>query len=217
VTAAREPGLGARIIAGTGGALLTALMRTVRWEIIGHEHYLSVADRPCVFLLWHGRLIPCSYRHRHEGLGTLISQHRDGDYIARMVERWWGFQPIRGSSSRGGSRALREIVRTLRGGTSIAITPDGPRGPRQKMKPGPVLAARLAGTPILPASAGATSAWWFGSWDRFMVPRPFSRIRLVYGEPVSIARDADDAEVQRVTDLLEDRLNALTRRADERD
>jgi lysophospholipid acyltransferase (LPLAT)-like uncharacterized protein len=205
----------ARLIGGAGGALLTSLLRTARWEVLGSENFLSKDGKACVYVLWHGRLLPCSFYHRNRGLATLISKHRDGDYIADVVERWWGFEAIRGSSSRGGSSALRQIVRTLRRGTSVAITPDGPRGPRQKMKTGPVIAAQLAGVPLVPVSAGTATAWWVGGWDRFMIPKPFSRIRLIFGDPIEIGRDADAAEIERVSALVEERLNSLTVAADE--
>lgn len=199
-------------MSGLGGGTLTALMKTVRWSISGREHYDEWwgARRPAVFVLWHGRLLPCSFYHRGEGLATLISQHQDGDYIAGIVEAWWGFDAIRGSSTRGGSAALRQIVRKLKSGTAVAITPDGPQGPRQKMKTGPLLAAQLAGVPIIPVSAGGGPAWWVGGWDRFLIPRPFSRIRLLYGEPVYVPRDSTAEELDRQAMELENRLNALT-------
>jgi lysophospholipid acyltransferase (LPLAT)-like uncharacterized protein len=207
--------LKARAVVGAGGALLTSLMRSTRWEVEGAERFEALTGKPCVYVLWHGRLLPCSYYHRTRGLATLISQHRDGDYIAGVVERWWGFHAIRGSSSRGGTSALREIVRTLRRGTAVAITPDGPRGPRQKMKTGPLLAAQLAGVPLMPVSAGSRSAWWLGGWDRFLIPKPFSRIRLLYGEPVTVPREAGEREVEAIAAHLEEELNQLTRRADD--
>jgi lysophospholipid acyltransferase (LPLAT)-like uncharacterized protein len=213
---ATPPSLRLRAVSGVGGGLLTGLMRSTRFEVVGGREYYDAlwgAGRPVVFVLWHGRLLPCSYFHRHEGLATLISQHRDGDYIARVVEGW-GFETIRGSSSRGGSAALRRIVRTLRGGKAMAITPDGPRGPRQKMKPGSLLAAQLAGVPVVPVTAGTDRAWWLGGWDRFLVPKPFSRIRLVYGEPIEVPRGADEVELDRLAGEVEDRLNALTRWVD---
>lgn len=208
--------LKSRAITTVGGAFLTAMLRTARWEIRGGENYIAAPDGTCVYVLWHGRLLPCSFYHRHHGLATLISQHRDGDHIAGVVERWWGFSAIRGSSSRGGTSAIREIVRTLRRGQSVAITPDGPRGPRQKMKPGPLIAAQLAGVPVIPVSAGASSGWWITGWDRFLIPKPFSRIRLIYGDPVSVPRDADELEIERLAAHLEERLNSLTVLADER-
>jgi lysophospholipid acyltransferase (LPLAT)-like uncharacterized protein len=130
------------------------------------------------------------------------------------VEKW-GFQVLRGSSSRGGTKALRQMVRLLRGGTPIAVTPDGPRGPRQEMKLGPLLAAQMAGVPVIPVSAGTDRAWWFEGWDRFMVPKPFSRIRLKYGEPVRIPPDADQAEVERIAAELQAALNRLTADVDD--
>jgi lysophospholipid acyltransferase (LPLAT)-like uncharacterized protein len=208
---APEVPLKARMISSLGGGLITGLMRTTRFEIengVIHEEWLR-PRRAAMYLLWHGRLLPCSYHHRNHGLATLISLHRDGDYISGVVEKW-GFQVLRGSSSRGGTKALRQMVRLLRGGTPIAVTPDGPRGPRQEMKLGPLLAAQMAGVPVIPVSAGTDRAWWFEGWDRFMVPKPFSRIRLKYGEPVRIPPDADQAEVERTAVELQAALNRLT-------
>jgi lysophospholipid acyltransferase (LPLAT)-like uncharacterized protein len=213
---APETPLKARLISSLGGGLITGLMRTTRFEIengVIHEEWLR-PRRAAMYLLWHGRLLPCSYHHRNHGLATLISLHRDGDYISGVVEKW-GFQVLRGSSSRGGTKALRQMVRLLRGGTPIAVTPDGPRGPRQEMKPGPLLAAQMAGVPVIPVSAGTDRAWWFEGWDRFMVPKPFSRIRLKYGEPVRIPPDADQAEVERIAAELQAALNRLTADVDD--
>lgn len=203
-------------ISRLGGGALTALMRSTRGEYLDRRAWdeWGGAGKPVIYALWHGRLLPLSFYHRHRGLATLISRHRDGDYIAGVVERWWGFHAIRGSSSRGGASALREIVRTLRAGTAIAITPDGPRGPRQKMKLGPVLAAQMTGVPLVPATASAEHAWWVGGWDRFLVPRPFSRVRLEFGEPLFVPRDAPLDEVERLAAELEARLNEMTERLD---
>lgn len=201
----------ARLVSSLGGALITGLMRTTRFEIENgaiYEEWLR-PRRAAMYVLWHGRLLPCSYHHRKCGLATLISLHRDGDYISGVVEKW-GFQVLRGSSSRGGTKALRQMVRLLRSGTPIAVTPDGPRGPRQEMKLGPLLAAQMAGVPVIPVSAGTDRAWWFEGWDRFMVPKPFSRIRLKYGEPVPIPPDADEAAIERIAAELQSALNRLT-------
>lgn len=167
-----------------------------------------------VFALWHGRLLPCSYLHRGEQLATLISQHRDGDYIAGVVEGWWGYKAVRGSSSRGGAAALREVVRVLKQGTAMAITADGPRGPLQRMKPGLIVAAQLAGVPIIPTTASADHAWRMKSWDRFLVPKPFSRVLLEYGEPVVVPRAASEQEVAALGDEVQRRLNEMTARLD---
>lgn len=209
------PALQTRLIARVGGALLSTLMRTTRLERSGTEHYDAWigSGRTAIYVLWHGRLLPCSYFHRHQGLATLISQHRDGDYIAGVVERW-GFQAVRGSSSRGGAAAMIQMVRLLQRGVPLAITPDGPRGPRQKMKTGPLVAAQRAGVPLIPVTAGADRAWWFGGWDRFLVPHPFARIHLAYGEPLFVPEAAQPEEIDRLALVLEERLNRLTDEVD---
>lgn len=200
-----------RLVARAGGALLNALMGSTRLKRSGTEHYDAWigSGRTAIYVLWHGRLLPCSYFHRHQGLATLISQHRDGDYIAGVVEGW-GFHAVRGSSSRGGAAALIQMVRLLRDGIPLAVTPDGPRGPRQKMKTGPLVAAQRAGVPLIPVTAGADRAWWFGGWDRFLVPQPFARIHLAYGEPLFVPQEATQDEIDRLALVLEERLNRLT-------
>ncbi|CAA9341713.1 MAG: Protein of unknown function DUF374 [uncultured Gemmatimonadetes bacterium] len=205
------------LAAGLGGAALDALMRTTSVRTEGEENFRQFWRRgqPVVFTLWHGRLLPCTYHHRHQGVVTLISQHRDGEYITRVVKRW-GFTAVRGSSSRGGLDALRELVRHLRGGRSLAITPDGPRGPREKMKPGPLLAAQLTGAPIIPVVSGASRASYFGGWDRFMIPHPFARLQIAYGEPLYVPRRAGEAQLEAVSAEVEARLAGLMKRVDER-
>jgi hypothetical protein len=205
------------VAAGLGGAALDALMRTTSVRTEGEENFRQFWDRkqPVVFTLWHGRLLPCTYHHRHQGVVTLISQHRDGEYITRVVRKW-GYTTVRGSSSRGGLDALRELVRHLRAGRSLAMTPDGPRGPREKMKPGPLLAAQLTGAPIIPVVSGASRASYFGGWDRFMIPHPFARLQIAYGEPVYVPRRADEGQMEAISAEVEARLGVLMKRVDER-
>ncbi|HEX6925478.1 MAG TPA: lysophospholipid acyltransferase family protein [Longimicrobiaceae bacterium] len=210
-----RPPRSVRIVSRLGGTLLTTLMRTTRFERSGVQYYDAWigSGRPAIYVLWHGRLLPCAYYHRHHGLATLISRHRDGDYIAGVVEKW-GFRVVRGSSSRGGASALLQMVRLLREGVGLAVTPDGPRGPRQKMKTGPLFAAQRAGVPLIPVTAGTRQAWWFEGWDRFLVPRPFARIHLAYGEPLFVPPEAGESEIQRLAAQLEQSLNELTARVD---
>lgn len=197
-----------------GDAVIRSLMASVRFETENEpEHGLRINGKPLLGLCWHGHLLVFAFRQRGAGLATLISQSKDGEYIARVVQRW-GFTVLRGSSSRGGSGALRSMVRVLRDGQSLAVTPDGPRGPRRRLKPGSLLAARMSGVPILPTAAAATRAWWLGGWDRFLVPKPLARVRLVYGQPRTIPRDADDAELARIGGEIETEMNALTERAE---
>jgi lysophospholipid acyltransferase (LPLAT)-like uncharacterized protein len=205
------------LISGLGGALLTALMRTTRSETIaGHASEKMVFEDgvAAMLVLWHGRLLSSSFRYRHKGVATLITRSRDGDYIAGTIESW-GFKVLRGSSSRGGTQSLRGIVRLLRSGTSVAVTPDGPRGPRQKMKVGPLYAAQMAGVPVIPAAASATHGHFFGSWDRFLVPRPFAWTPVAFGEPFRIDPAATEADLLRIAEDIEADLNRLTALVDE--
>lgn len=214
--AAARADLKTRLIARAGGGLLSALLDTCRVSQKGTENFerFRREGKPVVFVLWHGRLLPCTYWNAHQRLVTLVSQHRDGEYIARIVERW-GYTAVRGSSSRRAAGALRELVRHVRAGRSLAVTPDGPRGPRAVMKPGALLAAQLSGAPVIPAAGGASRGWWFGSWDRFLVPKPFSQVRLAYGEPVWVPRDADEAALEEVSRDVQARLDALTALVDD--
>ena len=203
-------------LAGTLGRWLTdALMATCTFRVEHGERYQHFVDRgePVIFAVWHGRLLPLTFHHRQRGIAALISQSGDGEYIARVVEGW-GYEPVRGSSSRGGREALRALVKRARRGQSLAITPDGPRGPRQQLQPGVIIAAQLTGLPIIPLGGGASRAWWPGSWDRFCVPKPFATVRVVYGEPRYVPRDADEEALRRHAAELEAEMNAMIEEVD---
>jgi lysophospholipid acyltransferase (LPLAT)-like uncharacterized protein len=150
-----------------------------------------------------------------DGIRMLISGHRDGVLMSRVIARL-GYATVAGSSKRGGTTALRAIARLLAEGVSVGFTPDGPRGPRMRAKPGPIKAAQLAGVPILMAAYGVRRRWVFRSWDRFCLALPFSRGAIVWGEPIVVPRDADKQELERLRQLLEDRLNQVTAEADRR-
>lgn len=216
MAAAKRLSVRKQLLAAFGGWSLQAVLSTLRWEVIGGEHYRNTwgSGIPTVFVLWHGRLLPCTYFHRGQGLATLISRHRDGEYIARLAQRW-GYQTLRGSSRRGATAALRQIVRALREGRAVAVTPDGPRGPRERVKPGALLAAAMTGAPVVPASAGAEWAWRFDSWDRFLVPKPFSRVRLVFGEPLHVPSAASPEELAKLSAEVEQRLARISAVADQ--
>ena len=203
------------VVAGLGSALLNTLFKTVRYTVEGKANYeqFTAKGKPVVFALWHGRLLPLAYLRRNEGVATLISRSADGDYLARLMENW-GFEPVRGSSSRGGTEALRELVKHCRDGRSLAITPDGPRGPMQQLKSGVITAAQLSGAPIIPASSAATRGWWPGKWDRFLIPKPFAKIRVQYGAPITVPRNADSAQLEQMRKDIEQTLNRMTEALD---
>lgn len=174
-----------------GGTILDTYLATVRFEMHNEDAWRCFvsAGQPVIFVLWHSTLLPIAYVHRRQGVVSMTSRSEDGEYISRLLQHW-GNGVARGSSSRGGDAALREMVRAIRSGHSAAITPDGPRGPSEVMKPGVIQLAQLTGAPLIPVAATARNAWRLDSWDRFIVPRPFSRVRVTYGEGVTVARDA---------------------------
>ncbi|MCX8505407.1 MAG: lysophospholipid acyltransferase family protein [Alphaproteobacteria bacterium] len=191
---------------------------TSRWDVIGIDVMTAARDarQPLLFALWHNRIIMMVFLwrmvHKKPRLGVIISTHRDGLLIARAVA-WLGIHPIKGSSRRGGSVALLEVVRALQSGKSIAITPDGPKGPVFEVKTGILGAAFKAGVPIVPVAYAMSRQIRLKSWDRLVIPRPFCRAVFVVGEPLAItaAADSDAGEALRLE--LQNRLIAVTEQA----
>ena len=197
-----------------GKHLLDALLATVRFKVMTPEPKRLAAEKGVIYTLWHGRLLPLTYYHRNQRIATLISQSSDGEYIARVVERW-GYTAVRGSSSRGGGPALREMVKLSRAKRSLAITPDGPRGPRQKLKPGVLTLAQLTGLPMIPMSASATRAWWVDAkWDLFLVPKPLATVFVRYADPVYVPRNLSEAQLSEIAADVESTLTRLTDETD---
>ncbi len=177
-----------RLLAATvAGPALRLLARTWRVEVVGDGagHAAMAAGKPFVLICWHEALLPVLWHHRHRGIAAVVSEARDGEYLAGLARRL-GYRLIRGSSSRGRTRALRSAIRALRAGIPVGVTPDGPRGPRRVLKPGAITAAQLGGAVVVPVSVGTGSAWRARSWDRLLVPRPFARVRLAYGRPFTV-------------------------------
>ncbi|MGH7583597.1 MAG: lysophospholipid acyltransferase family protein [Gemmatimonadales bacterium] len=168
-----------------------------RWRRLAH------GERPFIFLLWHEALLPLLWLHRGQQIAIVVSDGLEGRYLASYATRI-GYRPLTGSSSRGALAALRGAIRTLRTGAPVAFTPDGPRGPRRTVKPGIIRAAQRADALILPLHAVPTKAWSLGSWDRMMVPKPFARVDVAYGEPFAVepGRHAVPAGIERCTNAL---------------
>jgi len=175
-----------------GSSLVRALAATWRYRVTGSDYVRALREsrRPFVFVLWHSRILPLLYRHRDEDVVMLISRHRDGGYLADLGERW-GYRAVRGSTRRGGEIGLLGVVRALEGGAEVAITPDGPRGPAERVQPGAIAAAQHAGVPIVAVGARVASAWYLGSWDRMCIPKPFAIIEVRYAPPIEIAAGKD--------------------------
>lgn len=177
-----------RRLVRAGWPVLQMLARTWRVRCEGREGVERMrADRqPMVMTCWHGELLPLMWHHRDEGVATLISEHRDGEIVARVAERL-GFRLVRGSTSRGAGRALLGLVAMLREGHDLAVTPDGPRGPAHVYAPGAIVAAQRANAPVVPTAIAVDRAWRLRSWDRFIIPKPFARIVVVYAPPTRVA------------------------------
>lgn len=166
-----------------GVVVLRLLALTWRIRAVHGDVYEGLRRRrqPFALCFWHGEMLPLLWRHRDQGIAVLISTHKDGEIIARIAEAL-GCRTVRGSTSRGGGRALLGLVRELRAGHEIAVTPDGPRGPARRFQAGALIAAQRAAAPIVPIAVHCTSAWRLRSWDGFMIPRPFARIVVAYGD-----------------------------------
>lgn len=181
-----------------------------------NRHYLVQAKRsgrPILYLTWHGRMVLPVFAHRHEGIVAMISEHGDGEIIAQTVQRL-GYRTVRGSSTRGGQKAFREMLKHLKQGDHCTILPDGPQGPRLVVKMGAIMLAQRSGAVILPLVGAAGKPIFFNSWDRFMLWKPLSRLLLSYGAPIVIARNisVDDLEAQRLA--VEAALRNLQEQAD---
>ena len=187
-----------------------------RWTVRGAGIPARLWDegRPFILCFWHGRLsmMPCSWRSGIP-IHMLISHHRDGQLIADTVSHF-GIRTVAGSTRHGGSGALRAMLRTLKGGEAIGITPDGPHGPRMRASNGITTLARLSGVPIVPATFSIDKRRVLSTWDRFIVPWPFGRGVIVWGDPIDVPRDADDQALEAARQRVEDSLNAITAEAD---
>jgi hypothetical protein len=190
---------------------------TMRFEHLFMEVHRSFIEKgtPAIGAFWHGRLLmmPVMYRVTGRKLSFLVSPHRDGQVIGKVAERF-GYNAILGSSTRRGVSALRQMVKVLEEGQDLAIVPDGPRGPRFQVQMGVIELAKLTKRPIVPLSFSASKKKTFQTWDRFVLPYPFSKGVFIWGEPVTIDPKGDEAHLEEKRLLLEQRLNELTEQAD---
>ena len=206
--------LQAGLIAAVGYRLVALLGSTLRWRTEGLEHLdeiVSGGHQP-IMAFWHGRILPATYYFRRRGIVVITSENFDGEWIAGIIERF-GYGTARGSTSRGGRKALRQLTHEMAKGKPVGFTVDGPRGPARVAQPGAVWLAKITGNPVLPFHLEADRRWTLGSWDRSQIPRPFATVSIAMGAPFSVPPDADDRGVEAARRALEERLHGLETRA----
>ena len=217
----RNPVMGKQIASLLLRGLLKLLWSTCRVKtIIGQEHaqQLLQSGKPFIPCYWHQQHIFCSYylfQLQKQGLklGFLISPSADGEIAARVITAW-GAQAIRGSATRTGAKAMRDMYNIVcKDGISPATTSDGPQGPAQKFKPGAIMIAQLTKAPMLPMACAASSAWHLKSWDRFMIPKPFSRIVIAIGAPQTVDKSLGFENLQPMQDSMEVAINDVMQQA----
>ncbi len=205
-----------RAAGSLGAGLIRAWGGTWRVEVHG-EQYREEACRYApfhVYAFWHGRMLPLSYSFREQSFQLLASEHRDGELMGQIVRRL-GYGHVRGSSTRGGARAIRELVTRLLAGYHLGLTVDGPVGPRYIFKPGPIEIAKLSGAPVVPVTAATRNPWVLSSWDAFQIPKPFARVSVRFGSPIVVPPDAGEEMLEQKRREAERELVDLTRMNDE--
>jgi lysophospholipid acyltransferase (LPLAT)-like uncharacterized protein len=203
----------AAAIAAVGYPLIAALGSTLKWRVDGFHHYEAIVQsrRQPILAFWHGRVLAATLFFRDRGIVVMTSQNFDGEWITRIIERF-GYATSRGSSSRGGARALVQLKRDVGAGRPVGFAVDGPRGPARVAQPGAVWLAGATGHPLLPFHLEASRFWTANSWDRTQVPRPFSTVALAVGEPIEV-RGTAQGDIDAKRRQLEASLEALEARA----
>ncbi len=195
--------------------ILRILAATIRRKVYHPEYPQKFWEqgRSVIIAFWHQRLLMMPFLPHQGRVGMMISQHRDGEFIARAV-RLFGIDSVRGSTTRGGLAALRGMVRFFETGANLAITPDGPQGPSHVVQMGVMELARLTSAPIIPVTYSVSRKKVFNSWDHFIVPLPFCHLAYVWGEPIFVPRELSQEELEKKRGLLQERLRQITAEAD---
>jgi lysophospholipid acyltransferase (LPLAT)-like uncharacterized protein len=203
------------VIAEISAWLIYLTGKTLRWESRGDENLEAIyrAGKRAIFTFWHGRIFPATWYWRKRGIIVMTSQNFDGEYIAKCILKH-GYGVARGSSSRGGLKALSEMANMLRRGSDVAFTIDGPRGPRYVAKMGPVLLAKRTGNAIFCFHISVKYKIQLDNWDHSQIPLPFSPALILKAPPIYVPRDADEAEVDRKFHQMQAVLDQLRREGD---
>ncbi len=196
--------------------LIRIIGLTARFEVVGWENH-EEAERNGglpIYVFWHDRIFLTTYWWRNRKIVVMTSRSFDGEYIARFIQRF-GYGAVRGSSTRGGVGAIIEMARLMRAGCTTAFTIDGPKGPRYVAKMGAVLLAKKSGHPIMPVTMALQKYWTVSSWDKFQIPKPFTKARVIVAPPIRVAADADEETLNAKRDELQATLDDLNRQTEE--
>ena len=208
-------GLKWRLVGCLGKGLTDLIFGTMRIRVVDFDKARTeIESRRFIFAFWHSRILMVSYLYKGWGAAILVSKSKDGEFIAQILKRQ-GHETIRGSTSRHGVRALARLIKTLKEEIRPGVVvPDGPRGPRFRVQPGVITLAQKTGYPIVPLSYSASRIKIFASWDRFMLPYPFTHGSVIYGTPISVPWkiDAEGQEFYRMR--VEEELNRITKAVD---
>lgn len=206
-----------RLIGLLGKLLVNLLCCTLRIETVGFDRVAHLAEsKKGILVFWHSRILLISYLFQGWGGVVMVSQSKDGEIMAQILKRQ-GQRPVRGSSSTGGLRALATLIRIIkREGRPCVVVPDGPRGPRFVVQPGVIMLARKTGFPIVPVAYSGRRIKVFSSWDRFILPYPFTTCRVVYGAPLTVPADCDKVQEALLQSRLQEDLRRVTNAADRR-
>ena len=203
----------ASAIAIIGAPMIAALGGSLRWRVEGLDHLRLEGDgRRPIMAFWHGRVLTATYYFRNRGIVVMISENFDGEWIARIIERF-GYGTSRGSTSRGGQRALLQLKREMEDGHPTGFAVDGPRGPARKVQPGVVWLGKLTGNPVVPFHMEVSRYWSLNSWDHTQIPKPFSTVALTVGSPIQVPADADERALEAKRAEVEEALLDLETRA----
>ena len=205
------------LIGWVGYIVISIVGRTIRWQSEGDSYLEEIyrSGHRAIFTFWHGRIFPATYYWRRRGIAVMTSLNRDGDVIAECIKRF-GYLAIRGSSSRGGFRALAEMAREIRQGGDCAFTIDGPRGPKYVAKQGPILLALKTGAAVFCFHISMKHRIQLKSWDEFQIPLPFTRALVLQAAPIWVPGDASEAHLRDLQQQLQTTLDNLRIEADSR-
>jgi lysophospholipid acyltransferase (LPLAT)-like uncharacterized protein len=203
------------LISLLGPLLILLLGKSLKIKWVGEENLEEIRQRngKVLWALWHGRMLILVYTHRGQKNQVLTSQHRDGEIIARIIKRL-GFGTVRGSTTHGGFEAILQMANKVKEGYNLAITPDGPKGPAFQVQPGTVVIAQKGGIPIIPITDSAQRRWTLKSWDKFIIPKPFSKAVVIIGKPIYVPAEFSPEELDSKSKELERSMNLLTEKAD---